>query len=257
MFAQTWVKGVNEGVNSFIVPIRDAQMKPCPGVYIEDMGVKLGLNGIDNGRLIFTNVVVPREAMLNKFNDVTPDGTFVSETKKVTQRFFKVADRLLSGRLCISAMTMAATKAVLYCTIRYSQQRMAVGPNGKSNTPIMSFQLQQNAILPYLARTIVLNIGYNAGKDLFADPTGRENEQIRTFCAIKCLTTWNMEQCATICRERCGGGSYLSGSIVPEGIIGAHSGMTAEGDNRVLMQKVVKDIMTDMVKEIHRMPQMT
>lgn len=59
-------------------------MKALPGVYIEDMGMKLGLNGIDNGRLIFTNVVVPREAMLNKFNDVTPEGKFVSETKKVT-----------------------------------------------------------------------------------------------------------------------------------------------------------------------------
>ena len=59
-------------------------MKALPGVYIEDMGMKLGLNGIDNGRLIFTNVVVPRENMLNKFNDVTPEGKFVSETKKVT-----------------------------------------------------------------------------------------------------------------------------------------------------------------------------
>ena len=46
-------------------------MKPCPGVYIEDMGWKLGLNAIDNGRLTFTNVRVPRENMLNKINDVT------------------------------------------------------------------------------------------------------------------------------------------------------------------------------------------
>ena len=150
--------------------------------------------------------------MLNRFNDVTPEGKFLSDTPKVNARFFKVADRLLSGRLCISAMSLAATKAVLFCTVRYSQQRMAVGPNGKSNTPIMSFQLQQNAVLPYLARTIVLNMGYNAAKDLFEDPTGRENEQIRTFCAVKCLVSWNLEHTATICRERCGGGSYLSGA---------------------------------------------
>lgn len=74
VFAQTIVKGKNEGVNAFIVQIRDENMKPMPGVVIEDMGVKLGLNGIDNGRLIFTNVVIPREAMLNKYNDVTADG---------------------------------------------------------------------------------------------------------------------------------------------------------------------------------------
>ncbi len=33
--------------------------------------------------------------------------------------------------------------------------------------------------------------------------------------------------------------------------------MTAEGDNRVLMQKVVKDILSDMQKDMHDLPQMT
>ena len=80
---------------------------------------------------------------------------------------------------------------------------------------------------------------------------------IRVFCAAKCLLSWNLEVVGTICRERCGGGSYLSHSIVPEGIIGAHSGMTAEGDNRVLMQKVVKDILSDMQKKKHDLPQIT
>jgi len=46
-----------------------------------------------------------------------------------------------------------------------------------------------------------------------------------------------------ICRERCGGGSYTQYSAVAEGVWGSHSGMTAEGDNKVLMQKVVKDIL--------------
>jgi acyl-CoA oxidase len=49
-------------------------MKSCSGVRIEDMGWKMGLNGIDNGKLIFTNVRVPREAMLNKLNDVNENG---------------------------------------------------------------------------------------------------------------------------------------------------------------------------------------
>jgi acyl-CoA oxidase len=68
---------------------------------------------------------------------------------------------------------------------------------------------------------------------------------------------WNQEQTSVICRERLGGGSYLTHSIVPMSIEGAHSGMTAEGDNRVLMQKVVKDILTDMQKKLHKMPELT
>ena len=52
---------------------------------------------------------------------------------------------------------------------------MGIGRKGLSDMPIMAYQLQQNALLPHLARTIVLNLGYNKAKDLFVDPTGKEN----------------------------------------------------------------------------------
>lgn len=154
-------------------------------------------------------------------------------------------------------MSLAALKQVLYHTIRYSQQRLAVGESGKSDTPIMSYQLQQNAILPLLAKTVVYNIGHNVAKNIFAQPKGHEHEMIRIFCVVKSMMGWHFEQTSSICRERCGGGSYLSHSVIPEGIAGSHSAMTAEGDNRVLMQKVVKDIISDVQKKIHRTPKLT
>ena len=57
-------------------------MKPCKGVMIEDMGIKIGLNGIDNARLMFDNVRIKRENMLNRLADVTEDGEFVTDIKK-------------------------------------------------------------------------------------------------------------------------------------------------------------------------------
>jgi acyl-CoA oxidase len=59
-------------------------MQPCTGVFIEDMGMKLGLNGVDNGRLMFKDVRIPRENMLNKLCDVTPNGEFKSDIKKAS-----------------------------------------------------------------------------------------------------------------------------------------------------------------------------
>lgn len=100
-------------------------------------------------------------------------------------------------------------------------------------------------------------MGYNAAKDLFANPKGRENEIIRVCCAVKGLATWNLEKVSTVTRERCGGGGYTAHARIAEGIAGSHSGMTAEGDNRVLMQKIVKDILSDMQKDLHNPPKMT
>jgi len=87
---------------------------------IEDMGMKIGLNGIDNARLSFDHVKIPRIAMLNAFNDVNEEGKFISDIPKASARFFKVADRLLSGRLCIAAMSISGSKQTIYHAIRYS-----------------------------------------------------------------------------------------------------------------------------------------
>ena len=50
-----------------------------------------------------------------------------------------------------------------------------------------------------------------------------------------------MQETATTCRERCGGQGYLSVNRFGQILGFAHAGMTAEGDNRVLFQKVAKE----------------
>lgn len=56
-----------------VVRIRDNNMKTMPGVTIEDMGYKMGLNGVDNAKLAFDHVRVPREALLNRWSDVAEE----------------------------------------------------------------------------------------------------------------------------------------------------------------------------------------
>ena len=62
-------------------------------------------------------------------------------------------------------------------------------------------------------------------------------------CAIKPMCGWNCEAAGTTCRERCGGQGYLSCNRFGSIIGFAHATVTAEGDNRVLMQKVAKELL--------------
>ena len=114
-------------------------MDESSGVQIIDMGWRMGLNGVDNGALKFNDVLIPKSNMMTQYAHIDESGKFQSKIAKTQQRFFKVTERLLSGRLCIASMAIGATRSCLYIAIKYSQKRLAVGKSGKSDTPIFTY----------------------------------------------------------------------------------------------------------------------
>ena len=67
VFGQLIVGQRKQGVHAVLVRIRNEDMGICHGVVIEDMGRKMECNGVDNGKLIFKNVRVSTDALLNKY----------------------------------------------------------------------------------------------------------------------------------------------------------------------------------------------
>jgi acyl-CoA oxidase len=110
--------------------------------------------------------------------------------------------------------------------------------------------------MPLLARTIALSMLHVKCKNLYQTPKGHEDWVLALCCIDKTLSGWNLERTASICRERCGGQGYLAHNKFGDYMAVAHASLTAEGDNRVLMVKVCKDMITNITKKGHSLPKM-
>lgn len=98
--------------------------------------------------------------------------------------------------------------------------------------------------MPLIAQTYALNFALNYIQDRYSNQTEADYaEVVRLCCIIKPLITWHGENTASVCRERCGGQGFLAANRFGEGIAGMHAGITAEGDNRVIQQKVSKELL--------------
>jgi acyl-CoA oxidase len=95
---------------------------------------------------------------------------------------------------------------------------------------------------------------YNRSKNIFKDPKGYENELLSICCVVKTMMGWNCERVVSVCRERCGGMGYLAVNKFAAYLACAHASITAEGDNRVLMVKVCKDLMTNVARNGFKFP---
>lgn len=141
-------------------------------------------------------------------------------------------------------MTLGGMKMAIYVAIKYSQQRKGVSPNGLSQTPIFDYQLQKNSLIPLVAKSLALNMLHNFAKETFANPKGHEDDLLAICCVDKALIGWHGERAISVFRERSGGQGFLAANSFSELIASAHAAITAEGDNKVLMVKVAKDLLS-------------
>ena len=253
VFAQLEIHGRREGVHAFVVPIRQPDGQPLDGVRIEDDGAKIGLNGVDNGRIWFDGVRVPRTSLLNRYADVTEDGRYVSEIENTDRRFFTMLGTLVQGRVSVAGAGISASKVALAVAIAYGNQRRQFGPpDSEEEELLLDYGMHQRRLLPLLARTYALHF---TQENLLAElhnvlstttAPDRQRRALESLAAgTKALGTWHASRTIQECREACGGAGYLMSNRL--GALRADTDVftTFEGDNHVLLQLVAKGLLTD------------
>ncbi|MFV0375324.1 acyl-CoA dehydrogenase [Microbacterium sp.] len=253
VFAQLITGGVNYGVHCFFVPLRDDDGVFLPGIGGEDDGVKGGLNGIDNGRLHFDQVHIPRTNLLNRYGDVAVDGTYSSPITSRGRRFFTMLGALVQGRVSLDGAATIGAALAEYIAVTYGNQRRQFDSgSGTDEVVLLDYGKHQRRLLPRVAQTYAQYFAHDELLQKFdgvfggTTDTPEQREDLETLAAaLKPLSTWNALDTVQDCREACGGAGFLAENR----LVGLHHDLdvyaTFEGDNNILLQLVGKRLLSD------------
>ncbi|HZK04248.1 MAG TPA: acyl-CoA dehydrogenase [Actinomycetaceae bacterium] len=265
VFAQLITRGVNHGVHALYVPIRVhddvGNLVPAPGVTIEDDGLKGGLRGVDNGRLAFDHVRVPRFNLLNRYGDVAADGTYSSPIDSPGRRFFTMLSTLIQGRISIAGASVVAAKLASIIVIKYgTERRQFTGADRHAEVKILDYQRHQRRLFPLLARTYAAAFAQNELLDRFDEVfsgrhgTDEDRQDLETqAAAAKVTATWLALDALQEAREACGGAGYMTENRLTSLREDVDVYVTFEGDNNVLLQLIGKRLLTDYSRAMTKM----
>ena len=253
VFAQLIVGGENHGVHCVLVPIRDEAGQPMPGITISDCGPKMGLAGVDNGRLLFDHVRVPRANLLDRYGSITDEGAYASPIEGDGKRFFTMLGTLVRGRVSVGGGAGAATRNALTLAIRYAvARRQFARPGGGEGVRLIEYRSHQRRLLIPLARTFALALAQNDLVERMHDvqSAGAPDEHAARelegeAAAMKVANTAHATATIQTCREACGGAGYMWDNRFA--LLKADTDVftTFEGDNTVLLQLVAKGLLTN------------
>jgi acyl-CoA oxidase len=241
VFAQLVTDTARHGVHAFVVPIRSDDGTLLPGVAIEDCGLKVGLNGVDNGRIAFDQVRIPRDHLLDRFGSVSAGGSYASPIPSPMRRFFTMLGTLVAGRISIACASLSAGKSGLTIAIRYTARRRQFGPEGEPEVPVLDYTVMQRLLLPRLATAYALDFALKELVRDFARAGTAGAQEIETLAAaLKAYASDWTVAALQAAREACGGQGYLAVNRLGRLRADTDVFTTFEGANAVLYQLVAK-----------------
>jgi acyl-CoA oxidase len=223
-----------------------------------DVGPKLGDGANDTGFMRLTNVRVPRERMLCKYQQVNPEGMYIKAEEKTNDKMHYATMMFTRGSMVKMAggfLARGVTIATRYSCVRqqgFVNTAKDVSYRSPENA-IIEYQVQRYRLFRQLALAYAMKFTGKWMIDRFKDlegsgagiivDTAALPEIAATSAGLKAFCTYLTSQGIEDCRKCCGGNGYLTNSGV-----GALSQdyvwqTTAEGDFIVLMLQTARFLM--------------
>ncbi|GMT02810.1 hypothetical protein PENTCL1PPCAC_24984, partial [Pristionchus entomophagus] len=231
------------GPHPFYVPLRDPDTHmPFKGVTLGDIGPKFGINGSDNGFLIFDQYRIPRRNMFMRFSKVLPDGTYVLPPHSKLGFGTMVFVRSIMIKDQATQLGAAAVIGIRYSAVR----RQGEINEGAGEVQVIDYRTQQFRLLPQLARAFAFLFAAYEIKTLYLDVTeqiGSGNMDLlaelhAVSSGLKSVVSWETAQGIEQLRLACGGHGYSRASAFPDIYTYAVGGCTYEGENIVMLLQV-------------------
>jgi len=237
--ATLFVKGKSYGPHAFVMQMRGEDGKLCPGVKAEDMGDKTIGNDLDNGRITFSKVWLPASALLNRYSGIE-NNEYVKE--KGVSNMDMIGQRLYTGRTVIAASTLVFARTLYKNTQAYTDNKKCWNPKGPvplSNIPQLSNLYKEADVELSRVEALCAIVEKGLGACLRNDTIPDENLVEQVACLkVKAIET-TIKYCFRLKQEV---GSYaLMAGTGFEKMDYLQCCKFAEGDSRILMQKISRD----------------
>lgn len=235
------IDGKSYGPHGFVMDLRkDGQL--VDGVTIGDMGDKTIGNDLDNAWIEFNNVWLPKDALLNRYSDIQGD-SYVQKLKGV-RTFEMIGQRLYTGRTVIAGSTLVFARRLFESTQKYSDSKKCWAPKRE---PVLSEVPQISALYREANQRLGRLETFMARVEEALIKCLKNNELLDTelidaiaVSKVKCIET-AIELCFRLKQEV--GSFALMGGTGFEKMDYLNCCKFAEGDSRILMQKIARDRM--------------
>lgn len=234
------------GPHAFLMDLR-VNGVVVPGVSHGDMGPKTVGNDLDNAWISFDHIRLPKSSLLNRYGDLEVDEKgsvkYIQKVKGLPV-FHMIGQRLFTGRVAVARAALTFCDEIFNSTKKYTDNKMCWAPKGQvslSSLPQLAHLYAEGSHTRALLQTFLDRVE----EELSACLRANAAPSVELVQAIAVAKVKSVEESISLThRLKNEVGSYALMSNVGFGQSDfLQCCKFAEGDSRILMQKMARDRM--------------